>query len=132
MSLLNADRRAHDRFTARFPLKVDAGARKNRLGVAYDASAGGLLFNTRTRFRAGTDVQISIIPLSEPPACSGESPPSLETIHVRARVVRVEAAPPTSRLPWRWLTAVQFERELPHLVASMRAATVRPPPLPIH
>jgi hypothetical protein len=130
MSLVDMDRRAHDRFATHFPLRVDVGVQKRRFGVAYDASAGGLLFNTRTRFEPGTEVELSMSPRTEPPPSAGEASAGLETIHVRARVVRVEPVAAESPLPWRWLTAVQFERELPHLVLTMRDGAARPPPLP--
>jgi hypothetical protein len=130
MTQLDANRRAHHRFTTRFPLKVDAGARKDRLGVAYDASAGGLLFNTASRFEPGTVIELSMLPPSQRPPASDETVTADEPIQVKARVVRVESVPRESTLPWRWLTAVQFEHELPDLADSVRSASLRPPPVP--
>ncbi len=109
MGPTGAERRAHRRYRASFPINIEAGARKNRVGMTRDASAQGLLFNTPSRFAPNDELDLTFyMPLSD-----------ADLVRRKGIVVRVEDAPDS--LPWRYLTAVQFVEPAPDLEAPLRA-----------
>ena len=109
MDPTGAERRAHRRYRANFPINIESGPRKNRVGMTRDASAQGLLFNTPSRFAPDDELELTFY-----------MPTTLaDLVHVRGRVVRVEDAP--DALPWRYLTAVQFIEPAPALEEPLRA-----------
>jgi hypothetical protein len=103
------ERRAFPRYKARFPISIDAGERKERVGLSHDASAQGLLFNTPSRFAREEELELTCY-----------LPSTLaEAVRLRAHVVRVETAP--AGLPWKYLAAVRFDEPAPQLDAPLRA-----------
>jgi hypothetical protein len=103
------ERRAFPRYKARFPISIDAGDRKDRVGLSHDASAQGLLFNTPSRFAREEELELTCY---LPTALA-------DAVRLRAQVVRIENAP--AGLPWKYLAAVRFIEPAPHLDAPLRA-----------
>src|SRR5438874_6413078 len=95
------ERRVHARHTARFVVSIETKTRRGRFGIARNASAGGVLFNTPSHFDPGEEVTLTILF------------PTRMPMRVKAHVVRVEEA--SVGLPWRCITAAQFDAPQPDL-----------------
>jgi hypothetical protein len=108
MDSTGAERRAHKRYRANFPINIEVGARKNRVGMTRDASPHGLLFNTPSRFAPDDELELTFY---MPTTVS-------DLVRLRGVVVRVEDAP--DALPWRYLTAVKFVEPAPALEEPLR------------
>jgi len=96
-----AERREHTRHVARFVLSIETATRRGRFGIAKNASAGGVLFNTPSHFDAGEELMLTILFLTRMP------------MRVKANIVRVENA--NGALPWRCIAAAKFESAQPEL-----------------
>jgi hypothetical protein len=90
-----AERRVHARHTAKFVINIETATRKDRFGIARNASAGGLLFNTPSRFWRDEAVLLSILF------------PTRAPIRITARMVRVETA--AEGMPFHYMAAVRFD-----------------------
>ena len=101
IELSGAERRVFTRHDTQLVVNIETATRKNRFGVSRNASAGGLLFNTPSRFERDEAITLTFLF------------PSRAPIRVNARVVRVETA--SDSLPFRCTTAVVFETPQPEL-----------------
>jgi hypothetical protein len=116
MSIAIDERRAERRFRVTLPVAIAGGTEGGsepieRIGLSRDASASGVLFNTRSRFAAGDEIDLTLHLAAD------------EERRVRARVVRVETVPKDSDFLWRYLTAVCFLEPLPDLVTKLAEST---------
>jgi len=106
------NRRAAERMDARVVLRLDA---EGRYGVTRDVSDRGLLLATRTELSAGDRLDVVIY------AAGG-------TLTRKARVVRVEKAPPSEE--WPFHVAMELDEPLPNVVieqGTKAAATLSGP-----
>lgn len=99
--LSGAERRVHTRHTARFVVSIETSARNGRFGIARNASAGGVLFNTPSHFQQGEELTLTILF------------PTRMPMRLAAHVVRVENAGISA--PWRCMAAVKFDAPQPEL-----------------
>jgi hypothetical protein len=97
----SCDRRTDLRHDATLVISIECSDRRDRFGIARNASAGGVLFNTPSRFAPDEEMTIAILFPTRP------------QIRAKAHVVRVENAPPG--LPWRYAVAAQFDARQPEL-----------------
>ena len=109
------ERRERRRYRVTLPVAIDverpdADADAERVGLSRDASVSGVLFNTRSRFAPGDELELTL-----------HLSPSEER-RVRARVVRVETVPRDSNFLWRYLTAVRFDEPVPDLETTLAAS----------
>jgi hypothetical protein len=112
--MTSSERRAHHRYKIHLAVEITAGERRNRVGVAQDASLKGILLNTRSSFSPGQVLELKIhLPVTEDEAA------------VTGHVVRVEDVDLQSPLPFRYLAAVEFERPLFELEASLKTKAAR-------
>jgi len=91
--------RRHLRFRVRFPVALESPAKRGRVGVVRDVSAGGVLLGTPSRFSAGQRVRLRFR--------SRVDGPETEVV---GTVVRSEPNPDGD-----WLTrliAIRFDREV--------------------
>lgn len=91
------DRRGDERFLTYVAVEIEGQGKKQRFGVTRDASTGGLLLSTPSRFEVGTELTL------RPQDASGN--PGTEVV---ATVIRVDEATPGSDEPWRYQLAVRF------------------------
>ena len=115
MGIAIDERRAERRYRVTLPVAIAAGGPAKdppfeRIGLSRDASASGVLFNTRSCFAPGDEIDLTLH-LS-----------AAEERRVRGRVVRVETVPRDSDFLWRYLTAVRFVEPLPELVTKLEAS----------
>ena len=96
-----AERRVYTRHETQLVVNIETKTRKNRFGVSRNASAGGLLFNTPSRFERDEEIVLTFLFPTRP------------ALKINARVVRVE--PASTSLPFRCTTAVVFETPQPEL-----------------
>jgi hypothetical protein len=113
-----SDRRRHNRYRTHFAVGIEAGNRKNRVGISHDVSVQGILLNTRSRFQLGDEVQLT---LYAPGLPDNQGP------RVRAHVVRVEVVGRDSSLPWPFMAAAKFTMELPDLEPQLVRASSKNP-----
>jgi hypothetical protein len=112
--MTSSERRAHHRYKIHLAVEITAGDRKNRVGVSQDASVRGILLNTRSAFEPGQTIELRIhLPVTEDEA------------EVTGHVVRVESVEWTSPLPFKYLAAVEFDRPLFELEASLKSKIAR-------
>jgi Tfp pilus assembly protein PilZ len=100
------ERRRHPRHRATFPIQIDTAQKKQRLGVARNASVNGVLIGTGSRFDAGERVSLAL-------QFHGEA----QQWRVSGRIVRV-ASDRTSDWFSRIL-AVEFDQALPEIEALL-------------
>jgi hypothetical protein len=98
------DRRSFARHQVHAAIGIDTEARKNRVGVTRNVSAGGVLFHSASRFEVGQRLDLYF----------RARPILREEMHVRGRVVRVwhEARDHYTLFPH--VIAVEFEHPLTH------------------
>jgi hypothetical protein len=91
------ERRRAPRLEFVVPVKIDAPEKKDRVGMACNASATGMLVGTQSKFQVGQWVELSF-------------KPTVETAwtRVRGRIVRIEID--EARELFRRLIAIEFER----------------------
>jgi hypothetical protein len=106
-----AEKRRSRRYGVPIVITLDAGERKDRVGVALDVSVNGARFNTASRFKEGDPVTITLLHSSKE---SG--------VRLEAHIVRVERAPMKSDLLWNYVTAVKFERPAPEIEPTLLRA----------
>ena len=94
-----SEKRRSRRYDVPMAIALEAGERKDRVGVALDVSIEGARFNTASRFSAGDTVTLTLM-IPELPS----------TVKCDARIVRFEEVATESTLLWRYVAAVQFER----------------------
>jgi hypothetical protein len=94
-----SERRRAPRLELIVPVQIDAPEKKNRVGMACNASATGMLIGTQSRFQVGQWVELSFKPTLE-----------AAWTRVRARIVRIEID--EARELFRRLIAVEFERPI--------------------
>jgi hypothetical protein len=107
--MLDSDRRVHPRHPAHFAIGIETATRKDRFGVARNASEGGILFITASNFRCGDDLELTILLSTRPP------------IVVAVRVLRVEAG--NLSPPWRFLVAARFATPQPEIARILCGLT---------
>jgi hypothetical protein len=116
------ERRRYYRYKTHFAVGIEAGDRKNRVGISHDVSVQGILLNTRSRLQPGDEVFLT---LYAPGLPDNEGP------RVRAHVVRVQHLGPESSLPWPYLTAARFDSALFDLEPQLvRASSQFPAAVP--
>jgi hypothetical protein len=95
------ERRRAPRLEFVVPVQIDAPEKKNRVGMACNASATGILFGTQSRFQVGQWVDLSY-------------KPSLEAAwtRVRGRIVRIEID--EERELFRRMVAIEYARPFAH------------------
>src|SRR6185503_18705883 len=101
-----AERRRHPRHRATFPVQIDTERKKQRLGVARNASVSGVLLGTGSRFDAGERVSLAL-------QFHGKA----QEWRVSGRIVRVgsdRASDWFSRI-----LAVEFDQALPEIEALL-------------
>ncbi|AKU97048.1 hypothetical protein AKJ09_03712 [Labilithrix luteola] len=79
-----------------FAVELSSEEKAGRAGIARNASEAGLLVVTRSRFRAGEKVKLTVYAGSQNENVSG-------------RVMRVEENPIDSAEIWRWRLAIALE-----------------------
>ena len=121
MGIAIDERRAERRYRVTLPVAIAGDTEGGfepieRIGLSRDASASGVLFNTRSRFAPGDEIDLTLHLSAD------------EARGVRGRVVRVETVAKDSDFLWRYLTAVCFVEPLPDLVAKLAetAESARP------
>lgn len=103
-----SERRRHQRHRAAFPVQIDGDEKKDRIGVARNASISGVLVGTPSRFSAGERVTLSLKFVGEP------------DLRVRGRIVRIDA---DKRSDWfNRILAVAFDEAVPELELLLDAA----------
>jgi hypothetical protein len=105
------ERRAHARFEVQLALNIDTSSRQGRFGVVRNASAGGLLFQTPSRFSEGESLSLTVL-----------LPRGL-AIMSNARVLR--ATHLDSVNPWRCLVAAEFDEPAPLLGEVLRTLAAK-------
>jgi hypothetical protein len=107
------ERRAHDRYAVPLAVQIEAEGRAGRVGVLKNGSAGGLLFMTRSHFRLGEKIDVTIfLPRALAALASG-------------RVVRVTEL--ALAYPWRFWIAAKFDAPAPILGDVLRTITRKVP-----
>jgi hypothetical protein len=105
------DKRAHERFTLWFPIRVDNPSGKLE-AVCRDASAGGVLISGSRS--VGTDIQIGeAVMVTVPGRKEGE---------IFGRVVRLEGA-----AGGEWRMAIEFIHPVPELEILFKRSSSLPP-----
>jgi len=94
-----SERRVEERFSTYVAVEIEGQGKKARFGVTRDASGGGLLVATPSRFDVGAELVLRLHDTN------GPSPDA----SVRCTVVRVDEAQLSSDEPWRYRLAVRFE-----------------------
>ncbi len=107
------DKRAHERFTLWFPIRVDNPSGKLE-AICRDASAGGVLIGSNRT--AGADIEIGeAVMVTVPGRAEGE---------IFGRVVRIETPEEGSG---EWRMAIEFIHPVPELEALFKRTSSRPP-----
>jgi hypothetical protein len=107
------ERREHARYEVPLAIQIDAEGRAGRVGVLRNGSAGGLLFVTRSHFRQGEKVDVTVL-----------LPKGLAVL-ATARVVRVGEL--AAVYPWRFGVATRFDVTAPILGDVLRTLTRNKP-----
>jgi len=94
---MQRERRRAERRDFPQPVNITTVSRKDRLGVARDLSATGMLFGSRSRFALGERVDLVFLS-----SLTGAT-------RVAGRVVRTSTEPDPMTM-WPHLTAVEFDR----------------------
>jgi PilZ domain len=105
------EKRQFRRYEVPIALALEAGERKNRVGIALDVSASGVRFNTPSHFAEGDEVSLRLIHAQ-----------NRALAECTARVVRVQRADPMSSLLWKYVAAVEFERPLTEIEPALEDA----------
>jgi hypothetical protein len=106
------ERRAYARYDVPLAVQIDAEGRAGRVGVLRNGSAGGLFFVTRSHFKPGEHIDVTVL-----------LPRGLAVL-ARARVVRVGEL--AVAYPWRFAVAVRFDAVSPVLGDALRTVTRSP------
>ncbi len=113
------ERRIEHRFATYVAVEIEGQGKTARFGVTRDASGGGLLVATPSRFDVGAELVLRLHDTNGPAADAS----------VKCTVVRVDEAKVTSDEPWRYRLAVRFEDpEAAAIFLAERKGTVPPPP----
>jgi hypothetical protein len=91
------ERRRAPRLQFVVPVQIDAEEKKNRVGMACNASATGMLVGTQSKFQVGQAVELSFKPSLQAPWTK-----------VRGRIVRIELD--EAREIFRRMIAIEYER----------------------
>jgi hypothetical protein len=100
-TLHHDERREHARYDTLLVMNIDTETRKDRFGLAINASAGGALFKTPSHFAVGDRMTLTLLL------------PRRLAIIANAEVVRT--MPLRAVMPWRFVVAVRFDESLPLL-----------------
>lgn len=106
------ERRKEERIQAYRAVELSSAEKARRCGVTRNASRGGLLIATPSRFAPGDDLAIDL-----------HLDGGVET--VRGRVVRVEVTPPDAGEAWRFWVAVHLD---PAISPELLEEATKPPP----
>jgi hypothetical protein len=113
----NKDRRVEERFATYVAVEIEGQGKTSRFGVTRDASGGGLLVATPSRFDVGTELTLRL-----------HDTAGKEAAAVKATVVRVDETDVRSDEPWRYRLAVRFEDpESAAVFLAERVGTIPPP-----
>lgn len=114
----SSERRVEERFATYVAVEIEGQGKKARFGVTRDASGGGLLVATPSRFDVGAELVLRL----------HDSNGATTDAAVTCTVVRVDEAQVTSDEPWRYRLAVRFEDpEAAARFLAERKATMPPP-----
>lgn len=106
-----SEQRRSRRYNVPMAIALEAGERKDRVGIALDVSTDGARFNTASHFAPGDSVTLTLL---------GSGVPSARKCP--ARVVRFERVPISSPLLWRYSVAVRFEEPQEDIEPTLRRA----------
>lgn len=103
------ERRAYARYAVPLAVQIDAEHRSGRVGILRNGSAGGLLFETRSRFKVHEKIEVTVL-----------LPKGLAVL-ATGRVVRLREL--EVAYPWRFVVAAQFEVAAPIFGDVLRTLT---------
>lgn len=103
------ERRAYARYAVSLALQIDAERRSGRVGIVRNGSAGGLLFETRSRFKVDEKIEMTVL-----------LPKGLAVL-ATGRVVRIREL--AIAYPWRFVVAAEFDAASPILGDVLRTLT---------
>lgn len=95
-----SDRRTAPRITAFFAVELSSAAKRSRCGVTRNASDGGLLVVTPSRFAPADALDLAV-------HVEGFS------AQLKGRVVRIDENPASSPELWRYRLAIALDEPLP-------------------
>ena len=111
------NRRVEERFATYVAVEIEGEGKRARFGVTRDASSGGMLVATPSRFEVGTELTLRLHDTDGP-----------HVVSVKGTVVRVDVSIATSDEPWRYRLAVRFDDpEAAAVFLAERQATIAPP-----
>jgi hypothetical protein len=115
------NRRVEERFETYVAVEIEGQGKTARFGVTRDASSGGMLVATPSRFDVGTELTLRLHDTNGPQPDAA----------VKAIVVRVDETDLNSDEPWRYRLAVRFEDpEAAAIFLAERKGTIPPPHVP--